>query len=81
MGPFFESLGGQFDTLEPIDWQVAIDGASHPDVPNFESPMPHYQETVDKITEYGSRWGTESGLNMDEQIESLRSEVQAIWDE
>jgi multiple sugar transport system substrate-binding protein len=78
---FFEDLGAQFETQQPIDWQVARDGTEHIDLPNFESAIPHYQESVDKINEYGSRWGTESGLDMDQQIEAMRNEVQAIWNE
>ena len=78
---FFESLGSQFETQNPIDWKVTVESASHPDIPNFESAMPHYQETVDKLTEYGSRWGTESGVDMDQQIQDLTSEIQTIWNE
>jgi multiple sugar transport system substrate-binding protein len=78
---FFESLGSQFETLQPVDWQVAVDGAVHPDIPNFESDMPHYQESVDKFTEFGSRWGHEADLDMDQQIQSLADELQAIWNE
>ena len=78
---FFENLGSQFETLQPVDWNVVVEGASHPDIPNFESDMPHYQESVDKFTEFGSRWGHESDVDMDQQIQSLTDELQAIWNE
>ena len=57
---FFETLGASFGTLQkPIDWQVAVDGIDHADVPNFESAMPHYQrDPVDKLTDVSrTRWG------------------------
>jgi len=78
---FFENFGDQFDTRQPVDWQVVIDGANHPDIPNFESDMPHYQESVDKFTDYGSRWGHQDGLDMDGQIQSLKTDLQTIFNE
>lgn len=78
---FFENLGAEFETQNPIDWNVTVESAGHPDIPNFESATPHYQETVDKLTEYGSRWGTESDVDMDQQIQDLTSEIQTIWNE
>lgn len=85
---FFEQLsagltdanGKPIALKAPIDWQVAIDSVQYADNPNFESPMPKYNESLDLINTYGTRWESTPGLNMDEQISKLKSELQAIWD-
>ncbi len=78
---FFESQNETF-TQKP-DWQVAIDSIQFADNPNFESFMPAYNETLGLVGsggKYTTKWQTEQGLNMDQEFESLRSEIQAIWD-
>ena len=80
-----DELGSKLQ--KPIDWQVAVDGIDHADVPNFESPLPFnkegentYNESVAAITTAATRWDTQSGLNMDTEITNLQNALQAIWD-
>ena len=74
-------LEAQFaDYPQGIDWQVAKDGVAFADVPNFESFMPAYNQTLDLINTYGTKWQTTPGLDLDAEIESMRAEMQAIWD-
>jgi multiple sugar transport system substrate-binding protein len=77
---FFDTLSEGFDVQNPIDWQVATDGIEHADIPNFESPIPAYNETVATLVTYRSRWDSTPGLDMDQQLEALRAELQGIWD-
>jgi multiple sugar transport system substrate-binding protein len=84
---FFTTLSSGFTTQQPIDWQVAIDGVGHADVPNFESPLPFtasgdntYNESLSTLTTYATRWDTTRDLNMDDQITSLTGDLQKIWD-
>ena len=63
-----------------VDWQVAKDAVAYADFPNFEDSMPKYNQTLDILKKYRSRWTTTPGLNMDDQIEQLRKEIQAAWD-
>jgi len=65
---------------QPIDWQVAKDGVAFADVPNFESYMPAYNESLDLIITFGTKWQATPGLDMDKEIEDLRTQMQAIWD-
>jgi len=77
-------FAGQDETFtQKPDWQVAIDGIQFADNPNFESFMPAYNETLGLVGsggKYTTKWQTDQGLNMDQEFESLRSEIQAIWD-
>jgi multiple sugar transport system substrate-binding protein len=75
------------DTLQEqfkneVDWQVAIDGIDHADVPNFESYMPKYNETLGLVGsggKYTTKWQTTEGLDMDAEFQALAEEIQAIW--
>ena len=75
---FLQSL--QADYKQQIDWNVAKDGVDYADVPNFESYMPAYNETLDLITKFGTKWQSTPGLNLDSEIADLKSQMQAIWD-
>lgn len=78
---FFDGQNETF-TQKP-DWQVAIDSIQYADNPNFESFMPAYNETLGLVGsggKYTTKWQTDKGLNMDQEFEALRAEIQAIWD-
>jgi multiple sugar transport system substrate-binding protein len=63
-----------------IDWKVAKEGIAFADVPNFEAYMPAYNQTLDLINTYGTKWQTTQGLDLDAEIEAMRKEMQAVWD-
>jgi multiple sugar transport system substrate-binding protein len=77
---FFEALGQSEGFPEEVDWQVARDSLEYADNPNFEAPMPKYNETLTILEKYESKFTTTPGLDMDEEIEALRAEIQAAWD-
>jgi len=68
------------DYAQGIDWQVAKEGVAFADVPNFESYMPAYNQTLDLINTYGTKWQTTPGLDIDAEVEAMRAEMQAVWD-
>jgi multiple sugar transport system substrate-binding protein len=75
-----KALQDQFK--HPVDWQVAVDGAQHPDNPNFESWMPDYNESLGEVGSGGTfltRWSTMPNLNMDTEVEALKAKLEAIW--
>jgi multiple sugar transport system substrate-binding protein len=75
---FFATLSENFP--QEIDWQVAVDGIAYADDPNFESPMPAYNEALTLLDGFGTRWQTESGLDLEQEFEDLRSQLQEIFD-
>ena len=45
--------------------------------------MPAYNETLGLVGsggKYTTKWQTDQGLDMDQEFEALRAEIQAIWD-
>ena len=83
---FYQQLSQQKDDKgKPIyppnvNWQVATDGVQYADNPNFEVYMPAYNQSVDLITKFLTRWTSTPGLDMDSEIGSLQTQLQAIWD-
>jgi multiple sugar transport system substrate-binding protein len=63
-----------------VDWQVAKAAIKYADIPIFEAPMPVYNKSLKILDKYRSRWFTKPGLNMDDEIEALRAELQKAWD-
>jgi multiple sugar transport system substrate-binding protein len=75
---YLDSLDSEFS--HDVDWQVVSDSLQYPDIPNSESFMPKYGESVSIMSTYLSKWTTTAGLNLDSEIEALRAELQAAWD-
>ncbi len=74
-------LTAQFaDYTQGIDTKVAKEGVAFADVPNFESFMPAYNQTLDLLSKYGTKWQTTPGLDLTAEIEALRAEMQGVWD-
>jgi multiple sugar transport system substrate-binding protein len=75
---FLQSL--QADYTQTIDWNVAKQGIAFADVPNFESYVPAYNQTLDLINTFGTKWQATPGLDLDKEIADMKSQMQAIWD-
>lgn len=75
---YFDSLDEQWPY--EVNWQVAADGVEFADSPNNESWLPNTQESLDYLGSVMSRWLTTPGLDMDEEVDTLQQELQAIWD-
>jgi len=71
---------GEIKFPQGVDWQVARDSVAFADNPNFEAPMPKYNQTLTILGTFLSKWTTTPGLDMDAEIEALRAAVQAEWD-
>jgi multiple sugar transport system substrate-binding protein len=76
---FLDNLAKTDGFPAKVDWQVATDSLKYADNPNFESPMPQYNKSLDILVKYRTLWTTKGGLNMDEQFQKLTDELQAAW--
>ena len=77
---FFSSIAKTEGFPADVDWTVAKAAIKYADIPNFEAPMPVYNKSLKILDTYRSKWFTKGGLNMDQEIEALRIELQAAWD-
>ena len=57
---YLDSLDSEFS--HDVDWQVVSDSLQYPDIPNSESFMPKYGESVSILRTYLSKWTTTAGL-------------------
>jgi multiple sugar transport system substrate-binding protein len=62
------------------NWQIVVDSMAYADNPNHESYMPSPQESNDRYNEFWSLLGQEPGLDVQEQIDLLVTDLQAIYD-
>lgn len=62
------------------DWNVAKAGVAFADNPNFEAFMPAYNQSLDILNKYLTKWTSTDGLTMDTEIAALKGELQAAWD-
>jgi multiple sugar transport system substrate-binding protein len=72
--------GLQADYTQPIDWNVAKEAVKYADVPNFESFTPAYNQTLDLLTTFYTKWQATPGLDIDAEVADLKTQMQAIWD-
>ncbi len=73
-----------FDTLnqtwpQKVDWQVALDGIAHTDIPSFEASMPNYNEAIDRCVTFWNLMTTSPDLDMDKEIDTFKTDLQAIF--
>lgn len=83
-GAFFDEINADdcCKTVQPPpDWSVAKAGVQYADNPNFEAFMPKYNQSLDILVKYRSKWTTQAGLDMDAEIAALKAELQAAWDQ
>ena len=76
---FFTTLQG--DYKQQVDWNVVREGAKYADVPNYESWVPAYNQTLDLLNTFSTKWQATPGLDLDKEISDLKTQMQAIWDQ
>jgi multiple sugar transport system substrate-binding protein len=75
---FFAGLDETYP--QGVNWQVAIDSQAFPDVPSHEGWVPSFNEATERLAAFQALiMGTE-GLDLDAEIETLRTDLQAIFD-
>jgi len=62
-----------------IDWSVAEEMLKYPDLPNHESWLPNMVKANDLFTAFRTKMEQTPGLNMDTEIEKLRTDLDAVF--
>ena len=81
---FFESLDASFAEAFPgndVDWQVALDMQSYPDIPNHEDDVPNFLKVYALQAEFWTKLNTTPDLDVDAEIDTYASEIQALVDQ
>jgi multiple sugar transport system substrate-binding protein len=77
---FFKALDERF-APNKIDWQVALDMLGYPDVPSHEADMPNFLKSDAAIKAFQEKLITTEGLDIPQEAEALRTELQGLFDE
>ncbi len=76
---FLANLDDKFP--QGVDWQVFIDGLAYPDIPNHECNLPNYSKAFDRLEAFQSLYQSEPDLDLDAELDTLVSDLQAIYEE
>jgi multiple sugar transport system substrate-binding protein len=74
---FLDDLADQYPG---VDWQVALDGLDHIDVPSHQSWMPNHTQAHARIIDFQSLYRHTGGLNLDAEIDALVADLQDIFE-
>ena len=73
--------GLQADYTQTIDWNVAKEASSSPTSPTSSRTCPAYNQTLDLLNTFGTKWQATPGLDLDKEIADMKTQMQAIWDQ
>jgi multiple sugar transport system substrate-binding protein len=77
---WFKSIDKNFPGIT-LDWTVPQAMLAYADVPNHQSWMPNYAKAKAALQAFQNKYRTTSGLDMDAELATLKTTLQAIFDE
>ncbi|GAB4193199.1 MAG: extracellular solute-binding protein [Roseiflexaceae bacterium] len=77
---FFKTLDEKFAPVK-VNWSVATESLSYPDVPNHEEDLPNFLKAKDAITAFGTLMRSKPGLDIDAETKKFQDQMQLIFDE
>lgn len=63
-----------------INWQVVVDSIQYADIPNHESWMPNFYQSIWIYDDTWTRLAEEPGLDVDAELDALVEKLQLIYD-
>jgi multiple sugar transport system substrate-binding protein len=75
---FFAAMNAKVGSNK-IDWSVAEEMLKYPDLPNHESWLPNMVKANDLFTAFRTLMEQTPGLDMDKEIEKLRTDLDAAY--
>jgi len=61
------------------NWDVLLQGLNYPDAPSAEGYMPNMNEAWNRTVVFGNLLKTQSGLDLDKESETFRSDMEVIF--
>lgn len=74
---YMDDLANQYPD---VDWQVALDGLDHIDVPSHEAWIPNYAQAYDRINDFQDLYRRTGGLILDDEIDWLVADLQGLFE-
>ncbi|HEV8403002.1 MAG TPA: extracellular solute-binding protein [Candidatus Limnocylindrales bacterium] len=77
---FFKSIDANFPGVK-LDWTIPQAMLAFPDVPNHQSWVPNYAKSKAAWQAFQNKYRTTSGLDIDAELNTLKTTLQGIFDE
>jgi multiple sugar transport system substrate-binding protein len=77
---FFKAVDANFPGVK-LDWTVPQAMLAFPDVPNHQAWVPNYAKSKAAWQAFQNKYRTTSGLDIDTELETLKTTLQGIFDE
>lgn len=68
------------DTNFDVNWDVAVESLSYPDVPNHEQGIPSFLEARNRYIEYAQVVDNNADADVNAELDLLQADLQAIFD-
>jgi multiple sugar transport system substrate-binding protein len=75
---FFRGLDDKFAPVK-VNWQVAVNSLSYPDVPNHEEGLPNFLKARQASKDFETLLNNTPGLDIDQEAANLQDTLQAIY--
>ncbi len=75
---FFAGLEENFP--QGVNWQVVLDSQAYPDVPSHEGYFPNFRQADERLSAFMTLIQGTEGLDIAAELETLRADLQAIFD-
>lgn len=77
---FFEKFAADKFPGKDINWDVVKDSQNYADNPSHEAYMPDLKRSFDRVDSFWNKIQNEDGLDMDAELDLLKSDLQDIFD-
>ena len=77
---FFTSVNATFPGVT-LDWTVPQAMLAFPDIPNHQAFVPNYAKAKAAWQTFQNKYRTESGVDIDAELATLKTTLQGIFDE
>jgi len=77
---FFDATNKNFPGVT-LDWTVPQAMLAYPDVPNHQSWVPNYAKAKPAWQKFQNNYRTNSGVDIDKELDTLKTTLQGIFDE
>ena len=76
---FFEQKSNDYPFVTPESWDVFVQGLAYPDTPSAEQYIPNSIEAYARLSTFFDLMNNTPDLDLDAEIESLESDLEAIY--
>ena len=80
-GDYLTTFANEHFPDADVHWDLVTQSLSYPDIPNHEEGMPNYNAARDRYDAFNAYINSTPNLDIDAELEKLRSDLQAIFDQ